>query len=372
MNLLIAPNSFKECATSNTVAKLIYQSFSNFLPEDFTSRHSITLAPISDGGDGFLAVVKEKFSLEEIDFEITSPWGVGKIKTSIGYLKSERRVFIESAKVLGLNLIPPSKRNPLLLSSVGLGEILFGLANQKELHVEEVLIGIGGTGTNDLAIGALQVLGLEFADGSKEKINALPENFNLIEEIVNYPKPLPFKIKLIADVENPLLGENGATRIYGPQKGIKEEEFEIFEKGFEKIISLAKVSESRKSVLSGAGGGLAAGFQIFYDAELIPAESFIKNFLGINSKALSPDLIITGEGKLDEQTLMGKGIGVILNEFPAVKKVIICGTSDLKGGLKDSKIIELKKFFQSEEDSMKFFEKGIELAVEKIVADYFN
>ena len=375
MNILVAPNSFKECASSVSVASLIQKTLSRKFSAETLNKINFRIMPLSDGGDGFVEVAEKIFSLKILSFEISTPWLEGKIKTTVGYSENEKKVFIESAKVLGLNIIPEFKRKPLKLSSIGLGEILLFLSEKKkkgELQIDEVLIGIGGTGTNDLALGALEILGLKLLDAQKQKVKALPENFGVFESISELPMRLPFNIKLVTDVTNPFLGKNGATRIYGKQKGIVEEEFEFFEKGFEKIISLAGIDEKKKNKLSGAGGGLAAGFQIFYDAEIIPALQFIREVLGINSKRLKPDLIITGEGKLDSQTLMGKGIGVILNEFPETEKIIICGTSELDAEIPNTEIIELLNYFQTQKESIERFEEGIEKAAEVIAKRFFN
>ncbi len=375
MNILIAPNSFKECAGSVSAASLILKSLKKNISLEKQDKLNFLVSPLTDGGDGFLDVLAEIFPLKMLKFEITAPWGKGKILTEVGYSAEQKRVFVESAKILGLNLIPPGKRDPKILSSIGLGEVLIKLKTLKEkgrLDFRDVLIGIGGTGTNDLAMGALQKLGLETVDEKGENIEPLPANFLRLEKIRKQPEPLPFEIKLVVDVNNPLLGEKGATRVYGYQKGIKEKEINLFEKGFEKILSIAGFKEERRKELNGAGGGLAAGFRIFYNSPIVSAKEFIKNVIGINSEKISPHLIITGEGKLDEQTLMGKGVGVIIEEFPETKKIIICGVNDLKEGVANSEIIELGQFFDSIPESISRFEEGIERAIKGIVKIYFN
>ena len=272
---------------------------------------------------------------------------------------------------MGLNLIPEEKRKPVSLSSAGMGDILNFLADGKEsgrLDFDEVVIGVGGTGTNDLALGALEKLGVKLIGENVEALKAIPLNFPKFKNLKAGLRKLPFKIKMVIDVNNPLLGEQGATRTYGPQKGIKEEEFELFEQGFKKIISAASSLGFNADDLSGAGGGLAAGFQIFYNAEIVSSGEFIKNELGVNKKNIAADVLITGEGKFDSQTLMDKAVGVLLNEFDSAFKIVVCGISELATDEK-IKVFELSKYFSSVEESIREFEKGIKLASEEIAGE---
>ncbi len=371
MNVLIAPNSFKECATATEVAKLLESDLQEELVKRNAKDFKIISRPVSDGGDGFLETLESVFPVEKFEIEISAPWESGKLKTVIAFSKEERKVFVESAKVLGLNLIPEEKRKPVFLSSAGMGDILNFLADGKEsgrLDFDEVVIGVGGTGTNDLALGALEKLGVKLIGENVEALKAIPLNFPKFKNLKADLRKLPFKIKMVIDVNNPLLGEQGATRTYGPQKGIKEEEFELFERGFKKIISAASSLGFNAGDLSGAGGGLAAGFQIFYNAEIVSSGEFIKNELGVNKKNIAADVLITGEGKFDSQTLMDKAVGVLLNEFDSAFKIVVCGISELATDEK-IKVFELSKYFSSVEESIRKFEKGIKLASEEIAAE---
>ncbi len=375
MKILIAPNSFKECASATIVADLLAENLQKEISKKSSRNIELIKRPVTDGGDGFLDVIFSVLNTTSVQVEISTPWLKGKLRTSIAYSESKRQVFVESAKVLGLNLIPEKKRNPLLLSSVGIGEILNFLTDafdKGKLNFDEVIIGVGGTGTNDLALGALEQLGLELLDGNGKVTKAVPENFLQTESLKIHLRKLPFKLKFVVDVENPLLGEHGATAVYGAQKGIAPKDLPKFEKGFERIIALAQAENFNIKNLSGAGGGLAAGFQIFYNAEIIHSEDFIKNFLGINSLTLKPDVVITGEGKFDEQTLMKKAPGVLLNEFKNAKRIVICGVSDFKNTSLPFQVYELIKYFNSIEDSIKNFNEGIKLACEEIVKEFYR
>ncbi len=370
--ILVAPNSYKECANSVKAANVIETSLHKYLNENKSTEYEFTKKPISDGGDGFLEVCDFYFGTKEISMEISLPWGKGKFKCSVAYSEKNKSVFIESAKVLGLALIPPGKRQPLRLNSKGLGELLFSLnelKNSGEIKFDKIVIGIGGTGTSDLGIGACSAFGMKLINKEGDVLSPFPENFNGIHQIIWEKPEFDFVIKTIIDVENPLLGPNGANYVFAKQKGASDSEMQILENGFKNI--LAKTGAQADTVLSGAGGGLSAGLKLFFGAEEIYAEDFIKNELGINNKNLSPQILITGEGKFDVQTYMNKGAAIVINEFKnsGCEIFVIAGSSENKS--EDFHIIELIEFFENEEESIKQFEKGIDFACKKIAESYF-
>lgn len=370
--LLIAPNSFKQAADSDKVAELFYK----YLSKD-TSLF-LDVLPISDGGDGFLNVCKSAFNLQPIKYNITTPYDDSTFECEVGYDKNGERVYIESARILGVRIIPEGKRNPLLLSSKGLGDLFLNILEdmkQGSISVQDVIIGVGGTGTNDLGLGVCSRFGLNLYDifGSKDRVS--PEYFYRIKDIEWNNPHLPFKIMAVIDVENPLLGRKGATRIFAPQKGADKGEVGVMELGFNKIINILKNKglEYFPNELSGAGGGLAAGLHMFFNASYIKAEEFIQEQLALREKIKDTDIIITGEGIFDEQSLLGKGAGVVLKLAAEFKKTVILCCGRAEQGMKSSLghnviLIELASLFEKEEDSMKNFEKGIELASKRILS----
>ncbi len=366
--LLLAPNSFKECSDSVMVSKLFKSNL-----RDFDLR--IIEMPISDGGDGFLSVCKKNMRLKELTYEITTPYDDSLMKCSVGLDAQNKTIYIESAKVLGMNIIPIEYRHPIELSSKGLGELLNKInadVDNGRISVEKIIIGIGGTGTNDLGLGACSVLGLKLFDEYGNKLKVIPENYYKAEKI-EWEHKLNFNIEIVLDVDNPLLGKNGATYVYGPQKGSTNEELEIIESGFEKIIKLLKMKEIIESAnnLSGAGGGLGAGLQIFFNASLKYSRDFINIDLGLQNMAEQVDYVITGEGVFDNQSFMNKGAGIIVDYFNKTGALLflVCGRIDdnVRYKLGANVIpIQLSDFFKSKEESIKNFEKGIELASQKI------
>ncbi len=367
--LLIAPNSFKEVADSDRVADL----FCDYLKQD--SGLNIEVLPISDGGDGFLNACKAAFGLEVLNYDITTPYDDSTFSCETGYDRQGKKIYIESARVLGLRVIPENKRNPLKLSSKGIGDLFLKILddiNQNKISVNEVIIGVGGTGTNDLGLGVCSRFGLELYDIFGKKDQIIPEYYYRIKDLKWDAPDLPFKLKVVIDVNNPLLGGKGAARTFGPQKGADKGEVEVLELGFTKIVNLLKDKDIDRSFekLSGAGGGLAAGLYLFFNAASIEAKDYIRNELRLEEKIKDKDVILTGEGSFDDQTLNGKGAGIVLNLAMEMNKRVIlcCGNVDkaVKERIWDHvDVIELSSFFGSKEESINNFEKGIEMASRK-------
>jgi len=364
--ILLAPNSFKECATSVRIAGLLEKYLHNSL------QWGTNKLPISDGGDGFLEVCNYLFNMEILTSYVSTPYDNSKIEVKYGYAKDKKQIYIESAKIIGLGRIPLNKRHPLLLNSKGLGELLKTIS-KSGLNVEKVTIGVGGTGTNDLGLGLCSVFGMELLDVSGKKLEILPDNYKDAHNIYWSKEALPFKIELILDVDNPLMGSYGASKTFAPQKGATKKEVDFLESGFNQILKLL----GRKNItypiesLSGAGGGLAAGLQLFFGAIPVKAEDFILNEIMGKIDINNFDYILTGEGAFDKQSLLKKGASIIIDQAISLDKKIflVCGSIDFElikklGG----KIIpiELNDFFENSADSIKNIEKGLKLAAEKI------
>lgn len=368
IKILLAPNSFKECASSNRIIEILQN---NLTDEKF----DLISFPISDGGDGFLEVCKHHFDLEILNFKVSTPYDETLIDVPVGYKEDTQTIYIESAKVLGLHLIPNELRRPIKLSSKGMGDLLNLIQHKSEasnFKVTKAIIGVGGSGTNDLGIGMCSQLGLKLYDEYERELKPNPINFNKVKRILWEQKKFDFDIEVVIDVNNPLLGENGATNVFGAQKGSTEMEISEIESGFENLINLLKnnnILDSSKQ-LSGAAGGLAAGFQIFFNSKIKSSKDFILDELRLNCFH-DIDIIITGEGAFDSQSFMSKAPGVIIDYFKdkSTKIVILTGyyAPEIKNKIpKNSEIIELSSFFNSKEESIEHFEKGLVLASDKI------
>lgn len=368
--ILIAPDSFKGCADSISIAALIQ----NELKEIKNSE--LVVKPISDGGDGFLNVCKNNFHLEEVEYSISTPFDETMMKCKVGYDKLNKIIFIESADVLGLKVIPFEKQKPLKLSSKGLGELILKIkydVESEKLNCDKIYVGIGGTGTVDLGLGMCSVFGLKLFDFYNKDLDYLPENYFRIGEIAIPEIKLPFQIIPIVDIQNRLLGEEGAIRKFSAQKGASVSDMNLLELGFKKIINILQKKNiiSDTEHLSGAGGGIVAALQIFFNSEIIPAKRFILDELNLKNEIRLADIIITGEGELDSQSMLGKGAFSITDYALQQKKKVffICGRMENRYlELEDNnlKIIEIAKYFKSDIESVQNIRQGISLACDVI------
>ena len=367
MNILIAPNSFKECSDSVTISDIIYNNLGKNLDCNLIRK------PISDGGDGFTDVCKHYFNGEELIYNVSTPYNDEALECKVIYLEETKTVYIESANVLGLKVVPPERRNPLLLSSKGLGELLLILAGEI-YDIKKVVIGIGGTATIDMGLGACSALGLKLNDIIGEALDVIPANFSKVKDIEWYKNKLPFQVLSIIDVSNPLVGEQGAAKQFGNQKGANKSSLVVIENGFDNILNILqnKGLLGSSKVLYGAGGGIPSGLNILLGTEEISAEKFIMEDLKVATEIMMSDFVITGEGAFDQQSFMGKGAGIIMNKASQYGKkvILVCGKFDekVKSILNDNvKVFDIASQFKSMEDSIKYFEVGLKKICDKIV-----
>jgi len=372
MKILIVPNSFKGSLSSVQISKIISEIFS----ERF--EYEIFSVPLSDGGDGFLDVIEyhSKERLRKYSFELN--FDDKSTECSVLFSASTKTVYIESAEVIGLKKISSKDLKPLYLNSSALGDLLNKISNESEKDTipffEKIIIGIGGTATIDLGLGALEKLGLQLLDESNNPLKVIPINFSKARKIIPPQEKFQREIVCVVDVQTKLFGKENAIDIFGPQKGANENDLIIIKKGMENIFELLNSFSYQidKNNLNGAGGGLAAGLNIFLNAEIVSAEDFIKeNFLG---KYLNEhfDYIVTTEGKFDIQSFQGKVTGEIIKMFnQIVKKIfVVCGNAekDVMNFIpRNVEVIELNSFFGSIEESIKNSSYGLKLAFDRII-----
>lgn len=369
--ILIAPNSFKECADSVTIAELIRENLSQL------TYYDLIVKPISDGGDGFLNVCKQNFGGEIRFYSISTAYDENKFSCPVLYCQSRNEIYIESAEILGLKVVPIQLRNPLELSSKGLGELLLRIneeVSNEAIKIDRVYVGIGGTATIDMGIGMMSKLGLKLLDQGTNELNVLPKNYFKVADIIFVPIQFSFEIVPVIDVNNPLLGEYNGIETYGLQKGANENSIILLMNYFNHLINLLenkKLSISSQS-LSGAGGGIPASLQIFYNTPLYSSQDFILQDIGLKSLTDEVDYLITGEGSFNHQSSFGKGAGILIDLFKSsVKKIfLVCGyiDSSVKSKLPDNVIpIELNKYFNSETESIMNYKDGIRRACDEII-----
>ncbi len=302
MKILAAPNSFKESLNAIQIAEIIADVLERY--PGFT----VFKLPVGDGGDGTLDAVVFSAKGEFKKFWVHGPL-LEKVEARIGIL-GKSTAFIEMAEASGLKLVPPERRNPLYTSTYGTGELILKAV---ELGINEIILGVGGSATVDGGIGALTALGFKFIDAQGNEVPPNGEGLVKFSRIIP-PKSLPdLNIKIAVDVMNPLLGESGAVRVYGPQKGLKPEMFEAFENGLRRLREEIYRLTGKDIDVEGAGaaGGIAGSFYGLLNASIESGIELVLQIIEFDKFLQDADLVITGEGRIDYQTLFGKApIGV--------------------------------------------------------------
>ncbi len=301
MRVLVAPDKFKGSLKAAEAAEAI--------AEGLGTAFEAKCMPIADGGDGTAGVLCEAMGGEWREVNVHDALG-REVTAGFGLAISNGRrlALLEMSEASGLARLAESERDPWRASTEGTGELIRAAMNA---GAEKIIVGIGGSATNDGGTGMAQALGFRFIDGDGHRLERLPEQLADVESIVRATEAIP-EIVVACDVENPLLGEQGATRVYGPQKGVLDEEMEKHE---ERLAHLADLVERdlgvdyRDEPGAGAAGGLGFGLLSFCGAELQSGFELVADLVGLRDAIAAADLVITGEGSLDAQTLMGKGPG---------------------------------------------------------------
>jgi glycerate 2-kinase len=303
LKLLITPDKFKGSLTAREAANAIARGWRTVRPQDF-----IRLLPMTDGGDGFGEVfsslldarIQKVKTLDAAHRPITARWW-RKSKTAI----------IESADAIGLARLPPGKFHPFTLDTSGLAEVIRAASRKGATHC---LMGIGGSATNDGGFGLARALGWEFLNRAGEPIERWTDLVGLAS--LRSPRRRRWFRQLIVavDVQNPLLGARGATRIYGPQKGLRPEDFKLAEACLKQLAQVARRTfghDFASEPGAGAAGGMGFGLRTFLGARLVPGFDLFARHSALNRHLRFADLVINGEGAIDDSTLMGKGTGQI-------------------------------------------------------------
>ena len=333
MKVLVAVNEFKGSLSSAEIGKII----SNKLNNNYKNIITYTQV-VADGGDGFLTLFKgftnNKFrtvnaALQECD---------------VNYLLSEERkeAVIEVAEVIGIKQLKDEQKDPFKTTTTGLGKLIVFLL---EKGIEHFIIGLGGSATNDCGIGMLSELGIKFIDEKgqlcKRGINDLSKIDVIDNKNIN-SKLTKARFSIISDVSNPLIGKNGATYIFSKQKGLDENKFAEVDKYIEKFSNKVNLATGKNNTFiegSGAAGGLGYAFMSFCNATIESGSEFMIDYLELEKIIRDVDVVITGEGKLDKQSYMGKApieIARIAKRFN--KKVIF-----LAGSILDDELSELNE-----------------------------
>ncbi|ADO76473.1 glycerate kinase [Halanaerobium praevalens] len=303
MNILVAPDSFKGSLTALEVAENIKEGIKIAVPQA-----KVELLPMADGGEGTVQALVDATGGQIIKTKVTGPLGA-KVDSFYGLLGNNKTAVIEMAAASGLLLVPKDQRNPLKTTTYGTGELIKSALDQ---GAEKIIIGIGGSATNDAGVGMAQALGAQILNAAGQQIGFGGGSLDQIAKIDLEgldPRLEKTEILTACDVDNPLFGQNGAAYIYAPQKGADSKMVKKLDQKLryfnQKLIE--ELGENINEIPgAGAAGGLGAGLLAFLEADLKAGIKIILELLNFEKKLENVDLVITGEGCLDAQSLNGK------------------------------------------------------------------
>eukprot|EP00768_Dysnectes_brevis_P008020 gnl/Dysnectes_brevis/7037_a11445_366.p1 GENE.gnl/Dysnectes_brevis/7037_a11445_366~~gnl/Dysnectes_brevis/7037_a11445_366.p1 ORF type:complete len:388 (-),score=40.74 gnl/Dysnectes_brevis/7037_a11445_366:15-1178(-) len=340
MKVLLAIDKFKGTLSS--------QQIINIISDELSSQESIEIVgtPITDGGDDFVQILDHKFHLETFKTTVTSllsplpPSFPSTVSSQYAVSRDYSTIFIGMADASGIVMIPPEHRNPLHTSTIGTGELIAQAIKKcrKYRPYGEItlLLGIGGSATNECGMGCLQALGCEIRDSEGVELQSpiTGKDLHRISTVNPGTATTLFNnvvIRVACDVDNPLLGDNGSTAVYGPQKGASTPHvIQQLERGM--AIAGRALERHRQGITDmpgcGAAGGIAAGLLAMFNATLESGSELVADLLGLSDLITSDtDLVITGEGSFDEQSMMGKAPGHVIDlcKQAGIACHVVCG-----------------------------------------------
>jgi glycerate 2-kinase len=365
VRILIAPDKFKGSLNAREVAESIAKGLRDVLPDA-----EIEIVPMADGGEGTAEAICEARSGSWLKCKAHDPIG-REIDARCAWIEHGKLAVMEMSEAAGMRRLSEGERDPIRATTFGVGEMILDAANR---GANEIIIGLGGSATNDGGFGMARALAYRFFSNARELKEDVSELRNLTKIEVPVaagvspasskmqPTRLPPQLKIIAavDVRNRLLGENGATGVFGPQKGAGKDELKILEEALTRLADVVAEEfgfDYRDKPGAGAAGGLGFGLMSFCGATIRPGFDVVAEAVGLESQMKDVDLVITGEGSLDRQTLEGKtpaGVGTLARKLG--KKVFVIagrtdGNRDVRG-LFDG-VYELARPSMSEKEQMK-------------------
>ena len=313
MKVLIAPDKFKGALNAREVAENIAKGLRDALPDA-----EIDIVPMADGGEGTAEAICEARGGSWLKCKAHDPFG-REIEARYAWIADWKLAVMEMSEAAGMRRLSESERDPVYATTFGVGEMILDAAGR---GANEIILGLGGSATNDGGSGMARALGFRFdyehppspgfgaaSEQQKEKDRGCVTdlvNLSRIERPQDLNLP---KIIAAVDVQNPLLGENGATRVFGPQKGASEDELNVLERALTRLADVVAEEfgfDYRDRPGAGAAGGLGFGLMSFCGATIRPGFDVVAEAVGLESKMKGVDVVITGEGSLDRQTLEGK------------------------------------------------------------------
>jgi len=301
VRILIAPDKFKGALNAREIAENIAAGLLDIFPDA-----QIELVLMADGGEGTVEAICDARGCSWLECKAHDPLG-REIEARYGWIDRERLAVMEMSEAAGMRRLSESERDPIRATTFGVGEMILDASKR---GAKEIVIGLGGSATNDGGFGMARALGFRF-DFQQEHEHEDIRVTDLLK-LKRIEKPRHFELpKIIAavDVKNPLLGENGATRVFGPQKGASKGDLDKLDRALRKLADIVAREfgfDYRNQAGAGAAGGLGLGLVSFCGATIRPGFEVVAEAVGLESKMKEADLVITGEGSLDRQTLEGK------------------------------------------------------------------
>lgn len=304
MKIVIAPDSFKESLSAMQVACAIEAGFREVFPDA-----EYVKVPVADGGEGTVQAMIEATGGRRVELQVTGPLGE-PVHAFYGLTGGEEHMaVIEMAAASGLEMVPPQSRNPLRTTSYGTGELIRGAL---DAGARRFVLGVGGSATNDGGAGMVQALGVRLLDARGEQIGAGGGELARLERIdVSQldPRIGDCVFDVACDVSNPLAGPQGASAIFGPQKGATPamvRELDANLRHYAAVIKRDLGQDIADVPGAGAGGGIAAAMMVFLNGRLRPGSEIVTDAIGLDATVRDADLVVTGEGRIDGQTIHGK------------------------------------------------------------------
>ncbi|MCX7940766.1 MAG: glycerate kinase [Elusimicrobiota bacterium] len=329
MKILVACNTFKEALDSIKVCNCIKEGLLCS-----SKKFVITTLPLADGGTGTAKILTKSLDGRFIHKLVSGPLPGQKVKAKYGIVGrgNKKIAIVELAEAAGLRLVPCDKRDPLITTTKGVGELIYDAVVNH--NVDEIILGIGDSATIDCGIGALSVLGFGFYDRTGRPVEVNCSGLLKVKQIVKDKNNLflkkyygkNIKITIASDVTNRLTGKNGVL-MFAKQKGAKESIYHVIANAvssFRKVVMKHYKVDLDKIPGSGAAGGIGGTLKVLLDAEIKPGFEIISEITKLEEKIRNHDIVITGEGKIDEQTIHGKTVFRVIQLARKYKKPIIC------------------------------------------------
>ncbi|MBX7210867.1 MAG: glycerate kinase [Verrucomicrobiaceae bacterium] len=363
MRILVAMDKFKGSLTAAQAGEAVRRGLLRVFENE---QAAIDLCPVADGGEGTTDAVVSALGGEQVSLAAhDAQWRPITAHYGIVQHQGGAEAVMEMSATAGLAQVSDLPLDPAAATTHGTGVMM---RDALARGVKRIVIGIGGSATNDGGIGMAQALGFVFRDAQGREVEALPAEFESVERIERAP-PVKCEILVACDVRNPLLGAEGATRVYGPQKGVRDIDF--FEARLTKLADLVARdlgTDFRDEPGAGAAGGLGFGLMSFCGARLVPGFDLVASITGLEARLAAADLIITGEGRLDGQTLHGKGPAGVAALARSAGKKCIALAGVIEPGAELSRIFDL--LLQTKPAAMEVSEAmraGARLLEEKVV-----